>query len=72
MGAEGFDHDHLREVFADSETNVADLADDIRVLAKEPDPSFLAKSELSKADGDFGGRCQLTHFENGTRRGLGE
>ena len=54
-----FDQDVLGEVFADAESGVAHLADDVGVRAEQADFSFFAKTQLSQAMGHLRGSLQL-------------
>ena len=50
---ERFDPDGVGQFGADAQTNVADLADDVVVLAEKFDPLFLAEAHLAQPMRNF-------------------
>ena len=48
-----FDENMFREFSADAEARVANLADDVSVLADEPNFLFFAEAHFAEAAGDF-------------------
>jgi len=58
-GRKRLDPDGLRQLRADAETDVADLANDVGVLAKKFDPLLLAKPQLAQAMGDLRSSAKL-------------
>jgi hypothetical protein len=53
LSGQRFDHDFFRQLSADAESRVANLADDMGVLADEPDFLLFAKAHFAQAAGDF-------------------
>ena len=54
-----FDQDRLRQLGADGQSRITDLADDVGLAGDELDDLFLAEADLAEAIPDFGRRGQL-------------
>ena len=52
--AERFDQDELRQLLADGQASIADLADEIRLAGQQPDDLILTQTQLPQAVLEFG------------------
>ena len=61
-----FDDNFFRELRADAEAHVANLANDVGLLGEKSDFLFLAKAHFAETMSDFGGGGELFDADGGS------